>query len=295
MIYCDMEDSGFNLFFVLSGFLITGILLDSVKSRSYFSTFYIRRILRIFPLYYFFLFFLYVIRAPLDGVVVGLRLDARGGLARGISLYVSNWKPDRGPVPRRSDPHVEPRDRGAVLHDLADGRLSRPPEGGWATSAWPASLTALGLREVLVLRDSWWEMLHRWTPVRMDTLLMGALMALAYRNDRWRAAIGRLAVPAGVATVALVLRPGIRLDQHPSYSIMKTLQGSTPAIAFACLVFWVGDGRPRLAVPHVVADAGTRAVQLWDLYVASLRALIAAQEPGRGIDVSPSGWRSFSP
>jgi peptidoglycan/LPS O-acetylase OafA/YrhL len=53
--------SGVDLFFVLSGFLIGGLLLDNRETVNYFKVFYVRRICRIFPLYFACLLLFYIL------------------------------------------------------------------------------------------------------------------------------------------------------------------------------------------------------------------------------------------
>jgi peptidoglycan/LPS O-acetylase OafA/YrhL len=64
--------AGVDLFFVLSGFLIGGILLDNRDADNLLSTFYARRAARIFPLYYLWLALFVVARVLLPGKLIWL-------------------------------------------------------------------------------------------------------------------------------------------------------------------------------------------------------------------------------
>ena len=83
---------GVDLFFVLSGFLITGILYDSKNEVDYYKNFIVRRALRIFPLYFFFiLLIIWVLPNLFPTVFTGMSYyqDHQAW----YWFYISNWLP----------------------------------------------------------------------------------------------------------------------------------------------------------------------------------------------------------
>ncbi len=79
--------AGVDIFFVLSGFLITSILLKTKDEKNYFKNFYVRRALRIFPLYFVFIGFVVSLLPKLDP-------DFTPEISRTLPfllLYQQNW------------------------------------------------------------------------------------------------------------------------------------------------------------------------------------------------------------
>ncbi|MEL6606047.1 MAG: acyltransferase [Cyanobacteria bacterium J06614_10] len=65
--FSALGQTGVDLFFVLSGFLITRILINSKNKQNFFSIFYARRSIRIMPLYYFYLVLALIVLPILAG------------------------------------------------------------------------------------------------------------------------------------------------------------------------------------------------------------------------------------
>ena len=80
---------GVDLFFVLSGFLITDILLNTVNKPGYFKNFYAKRVLRIFPLYYLSLIIFLLILPRIKGFPLdfGFYIDHQWW----FWTYLQNW------------------------------------------------------------------------------------------------------------------------------------------------------------------------------------------------------------
>jgi peptidoglycan/LPS O-acetylase OafA/YrhL len=246
---------GVDLFFVLSGFLITGILLDARERPHYFRNFYLRRTVRIFPLYYAVVFLSLVVIPNLpEGVVPASKLASFGrveGDDLWYWLYLSNYAIARA---------------GMWRHGILDISWSLAIEEQFYL-LWPALVLwlgrrgiarlcvfllvgALGLRFAMFLADVHFIAIYVLTPTRIDTLAAGALVAVLVRGP---AGLLGLVPPARriLAASLLLLLPAFvwRGGLDPSVDPwVYTLGFSLLTALFAALLVLALAARPGSAL-----------------------------------------------
>lgn len=174
--------SGVDLFFVLSGMLITGILFDSLGERQYFRKFYMRRALRIFPLYYAVL-----LGFGLTIVFLGKHYG-REILSFALYLQNTDWVAPR--MLKYHGPSMLPLDHFWTLAIEEQFYLFWPllvflirDRGRLLVVCCVGILVSPVLRVLLLLHNGDFGVANTNTLCRMDSLLAGAALALLLRGS----------------------------------------------------------------------------------------------------------------
>jgi peptidoglycan/LPS O-acetylase OafA/YrhL len=200
----DLGWLGVDLFFVLSGFLIGGILINNRGSVSFFSTFFIRRALRIFPIYYLVL-------------ILALALS---DIARGHSwadlhfpplvyvMYVQNIAASLSALDGKSFQPLWTLAVEEQFYLLAPFFIYFCPPRLLGKIIVAMIMAAPALRALLLLSLPYPQNIsaEMYLPCRWDALLLGVLAALALRHSVSEVA-RYTSVLRGVALLCIISTP----------------------------------------------------------------------------------------
>jgi peptidoglycan/LPS O-acetylase OafA/YrhL len=237
---------GVDLFLVLSGFLITGILHDSRTSPHYFRSFYMRRVLRIFPLYYGFLALFFFVLPLLFAMGDGFSDLAQRQYW--LWLYAQNFYPlrhlDGLPCGLNHLWSLAVEEQFYIVWPFLIRRLSLKGSLGMCLGV---VLLAVATRTALNLSGVPPSIIYGLTICRMDGFALGALVALLVRTERGAPRAAFWALPLLVVSLALIV-----FLVHPYRGVlvwhsreMQTVGFTVLGISFASLVTLAVTGSRR--------------------------------------------------
>ncbi|MCY1015857.1 acyltransferase family protein [Pyxidicoccus sp. MSG2] len=250
--------AGVDLFFVLSGFLITRILVQTRERGAYFRTFYARRALRIWPLYFLVLAFAFTLMGRLLPI---LAFDTQQYPWALYALYLQNlWLTDFGPSPLSVTWSLAIEEQFYLVWPLLVFFLRN---GQLRALLWACVLLSPVARFAALWEGVSPFQVYTFTLLRLDGLALGGLLALgvvdgrytAERLERWgrRLAVPALLVAFGVSFVffshghAIHMATALVGPGGPTVrALLVTGLYSLWTVGFASLLGWVLTGRVRV-------------------------------------------------
>ena len=259
--------TGVDLFFVLSGFLIGGILYDAKNSSNYYRTFYFRRIFRIFPLY-----FIWVAVFALGLFFVG---DQNSGPFREVfNRVLPVWS---YPLFLQNFFMASRQTFGAEwlgvtwslaveeqFYFLLPSLVHRLSYRGIVILAAASIIIAPIVRLSLALSGDLYWGTYTLLFSRMDALGFGVLVAMVCRNrEAWEWLVSRRRI---VYAAFLLLGCGFLLQlrfQRPQYTIGLTCIGAFYAVLLLLTIMHLGSSGTKIFRSRVLVNLGTVAYAVY--------------------------------
>lgn len=205
----DFGWTGVDLFFVLSGFLITGILLDAKGSEGYFRNFYMRRVLRILPLYYIAVIVYFFMLVPSLRILAPGRATVAGAVSLPpveqlwYWLHLSNWRIAFDVTYNGIDHFwsLAIEEQFYLVWPLIVFLCPRRVLPAVCAFVMAVSFGLRSLPSVHAALAVHPHLIYCLTPFRLEPLALGGLIAVASRHDAFRRSWRRWAVAALLAGV----------------------------------------------------------------------------------------------
>jgi peptidoglycan/LPS O-acetylase OafA/YrhL len=249
---------GVELFFILSGFLITGILYDARNKPHYFRNFFMRRTLRIFPLYYGVLALVFFV-APLIPLLRGPTLDYLVDRQAWAWLYAVNiYIAKNGEWSFYYLNHfwsLAIEEHFYLFWPLVVFVLARRPRALIAASL-AISLGAMLARLTGSLMGlSWWTT-YVLTPFRLDGLALGGFLAVTARQPEGLERLGR-ALPRVASLVGGLLAVTFvwtLLVSRQGLELVLPVRAALILMLLACLLVWTLTAQERSATSRFLCS-----------------------------------------